>query len=125
MALGWALLGTGRFAAARAAPALAKAHDCKAFAVISRDRQRGEAFAFEHGIPSAYDDLEAALADPRVDAVWVASPHDLHREHVLACARARKHVLCEKPLATTVEDAREMVRACQQAGVRLGTGYHL
>lgn len=125
MALGWALLGTGRFAAARAAPALAKAHDCKAFAVVSRDRGRGEAFAFEHGIPTAYDNLEAALADPRVDAVWIASPHDLHHEHVLACARARKHVLCEKPLATTVEDAREMVRACQQAGVRLGTGYHL
>jgi 1,5-anhydro-D-fructose reductase (1,5-anhydro-D-mannitol-forming) len=125
MALGWALLGTGRFAGARAAPALAKAHDCRAIAVISRDRQRGEAFAFDHGIPAAYDNLEAAFADPRIEAVWVASPHALHHEHVLACARARRHVLCEKPLATNLDDAREMMRACQQAGVRLGSGYHL
>lgn len=125
MAVGWALLGTGRFASTRAAPALSRAHDCRAVAVISRDRRRAELFASEYGIPVAYDDLRAALADPRIDAVWVTSPHALHREHVLVCARAGRHVLCEKPLATSVADAREMVRACQQAGVRLGTGYHL
>src|SRR5207248_4187545 len=59
------------------------------------------------------------------EAVWVASPHALHRDHSLACARARRHVLCEKPLTTTVADAKQVVTACQQAGVRLGTGYHL
>lgn len=123
--LGWAILGTGRFAAGRAAPALNKAHGCRAVAVISRDHARAEAFAAEYGIPRAYDDLRAALADPGVDAVWVATPHARHHADVLAAARAGRHVLCEKPLATTVQDARAMLAACRQAGVALGTGYHL
>jgi 1,5-anhydro-D-fructose reductase (1,5-anhydro-D-mannitol-forming) len=125
MILGWAILGTGRFASARIAPALNKARGCRAVAVISRDRLRAEAFAAEYGIPRAYDGLSAALADPAIEAVWVATPHALHREAVLACARAGRHILCEKPLATSVADAAEMVRACRQAGVKLGTGYHL
>src|SRR5579883_3106463 len=125
MSLGWAILGTGRFAASRAAPALNKVLENRAVAVISRDLGRAQEFAADHGIPAAYDDLNAALSDRRIDAVWVTSPHALHREHVLACARAGRHVLCEKPLATTVADARRMVIACEQAGVRLGIGFHL
>jgi 1,5-anhydro-D-fructose reductase (1,5-anhydro-D-mannitol-forming) len=125
MSLGWAILGTGRFASSRAAPALAKAIECRAVAVVSRDLARAREYAAEHGIPVGYGDLQAALADPRIEAVWVTSPHSLHLAHVLACARAGRHVLCEKPLATTVADARQMVTACEQAGVRLGTGFHL
>jgi len=118
-------MGTGRFASSRVAPALNKAHDCKAIAVISRDRARAEAFATELGIPRAYDDFSAAVADPQVEAVWVATPHALHHDAVLATAQAGRHVLCEKPLAPTPTAAREMVNACQQAGVALGTGFHL
>lgn len=125
MSLGWAILGTGRFAEGRIAPALQRAHGCKAIAVISRDRSRAEDFAAEQGIPRAYDDLAAALRDPAIEAIWVATPHALHREPVIAAARAGRHVLCEKPLATTVADARAMVVACQQAGVVLGTGFQL
>jgi 1,5-anhydro-D-fructose reductase (1,5-anhydro-D-mannitol-forming) len=125
MALGWAILGTGRFAGSRAAPALAKAQECRAAAVISRDRARAEEFAAEHGLPAAYETLEEALSDAEIEAVWVATPHALHRDHVLACARAGRHILCEKPLATSVADAQTMVTACEQAGVRLGTGFHL
>ena len=125
MALGFAVVGPGRFASGRIVPALARAQGCAAVAVVSRDRQRAEQFAAEHGVPAAYDDLGAALADPRVDAVWVATPHNLHRPVVEAAAAARKHVLCEKPLATTIEDARAIVYACRQAGVALGTGFHL
>lgn len=125
MAFGFAIVGAGRFASTRIVPALARASGCAAVAVISRDRARAEAFAAEHGIPAAYDRIEDALADRRVDALWVATPHHLHRAAVEAAAAARKHVLCEKPLATTVEDARAMVYACRQAGVALGTGFHL
>jgi 1,5-anhydro-D-fructose reductase (1,5-anhydro-D-mannitol-forming) len=123
--LGFAILGPGRFAEGRIVPALLRAGNCRLVAVVSRDRDRAEAFAEEHGVAKAYDDLGAALADPEVEAVWVATPHALHREHVEQAAAARRHVLCEKPLATTVEDARAIVRACRQAGVTLGTGYHL
>jgi 1,5-anhydro-D-fructose reductase (1,5-anhydro-D-mannitol-forming) len=123
--LHFAILGPGRFAESRIVPALQRAGNCRIVAVVSRDRARAEAFAEEHGVPKAFDDLGAALSDPEVEAVWVATPHALHRDHVEQIAAARRHVLCEKPLATTAEDARAIVRACRRAGVTLGTGYHL
>ncbi len=122
---GWAIIGTGTFAANRIAPALNRAIGGRLVAVVSRDRGRAERFAEEHDALRAYDDLEAAVRDPDVAYVWVATPHSLHREPVLAAARAGKHVLCEKPLATSRADAREMLRACARAGVMLGTGFHL
>src|SRR4051812_38308893 len=99
MAGGWVIVGTGGFAGRRIAPALNRALGCRLVAVVSRERKRAESFAAEHGIPRAYDDLEAAVRDPDVGYVWVATPHALHVEPVLAAARAGKHVLCEKPLA--------------------------
>jgi 1,5-anhydro-D-fructose reductase (1,5-anhydro-D-mannitol-forming) len=120
-----AILGPGRFAAARLVNALNRAGNTKLIAIVGRDRERADTFAEEYGIPRAYDDLGAALADREIEAVWVATPHALHREQVEQIAAARKHVLCEKPLATTVEDAATMVRACRRAGVLLGTGFHL
>ncbi|MBI2762087.1 MAG: Gfo/Idh/MocA family oxidoreductase [Chloroflexi bacterium] len=125
MALGFAIVGTGMFASGRVMHALTRAQNCAPVAVVSRDRGRAAAFAEEHGIAAAYDDLGAALADRRVDAVWVTTPHNLHRPVVEAAAAARKHVLCEKPLATTVDDARAIVAACRRAGVALGAGFHL
>lgn len=123
--LGFAILGPGRFAGARIVTALNKALDAKLVAVIGRDRARTEAFAEAYAVPRAYDDLGAALRDPEIQAVWVATPHGLHREHVEAIASARRHVLCEKPLATTVEDAAAIERVCRRNGVTLGVGFHL
>lgn len=125
MAVGWAIVGTGIFAANRIVPALTRAGGCRLVAVVSRDQQRARAFAEEQGVPRAYDTLDAALRDPDVQCVWVATPHSLHVEPVLMAARAGKHVLCEKPFATSRADAREMVRACRRAGVKLGTGFQL
>ncbi|MFC7879347.1 Gfo/Idh/MocA family protein [Isoptericola sp. NPDC057391] len=82
---------------------------------------RGAAFAAEHG--AAYVDTYAAALAWRPDAVIVCSENSRHRDVVLAAAAAGAHVLCEKPLATRVEDAEEMVAACDAAGVRLMTAY--
>lgn len=68
-------------------------------------------------------DLEAALADPGVEAVVLATPHELHEQQVLACAAAGRHVFCEKPLALTRRAALRMVAACTEAGVVLGMGH--
>jgi 1,5-anhydro-D-fructose reductase (1,5-anhydro-D-mannitol-forming) len=125
MADGWAVVGTGRFAANRIVPALQRALGSRLVAIVSRERARAEEFAAEHDADRAYDDLDAAMRDPDVGFVWVATPHSLHLEPVLAAARAGKHVLCEKPLATSRTDARAMVRSCRRAGVMLGTGFHL
>ncbi len=83
-------------------------------------RARGERAAATHGV-RYYADFAALLAN--VDTVIVAAENARHRELVLAAAQARVPVLCEKPLATNVEDARAMVRACAAAGVQLGTAF--
>ncbi len=68
-------------------------------------------------------DLGALLADPSVDAVYVATPNDRHAPVVACCAEAGKHVLCEKPMATTLDEARAMVIACERAGVTYATAF--
>lgn len=92
-------------------------------AVMSRDAARGAAFAAEFGIAASFTDLPALLAG--VDAVYVATTNERHRAECVAAAEAGRHVLCEKPLATRLEDAEAMVDACRRAGVVLATNHHL
>ncbi len=122
--LGWAIISTGRHPDARMAPAINKARNGRLVAVMSRDLDRAKAFAARHGALRAYDSLEAVLADPDVQAVYIASPNHLHAEQTIAAVRAGKHVLCEKPMALTVEDGRRMVEAARAAGVKLGVAFH-
>ena len=86
---------------------------------------RAEEFAARHGIPAAYDTVEGLLSDQRVDAVFIASPNHQHAGHTIQAAQAGKHVLVEKPMATDVAEAVNMVRACHDHGVNLGVGYQL
>ncbi len=125
MALGWGIIGIGRHADNRMAPAIQQAADSYLAAACSQDRSRAEAFVHRHGGGRAYDSYEAMLADPQVAVVYIASPNSLHTEQAVAAARAGKHVLCEKPMALTNEDAQRMVRECRAAGVKLGVGFHL
>jgi 1,5-anhydro-D-fructose reductase (1,5-anhydro-D-mannitol-forming) len=94
-------------------------------AVMSADPQRGRDFAARNGIAASYSDLGALLADPKVHAVYISTTNELHKAQTLAAAAAGKHVLCEKPLALTLADAREMAAACVKAGVVMGTNHHL
>ena len=77
-------------------------------AVGSRSQARAAAFAQEHGFAAAYGSYEELLADESVDAVYVASPHALHVEHVTAALASGKHVLCEKPLTLRAGDAEQL-----------------
>ncbi len=74
-------------------------------------------------IETGYPGYQEALADPRVDAVVVVTPTSLHRQIVLAAARAGKHVLCEKPMAMDVAECDEMIAGCRTAGVKLQIGF--
>ena len=125
MSIGWAIVSTGRHPDAKMAPALNAAPDAAIAAVVSRDIGRARAFADKHGAAGAYDDLDAMLRDPAVEAVYVASPNALHAGQTVRAAQAGKHVLVEKPMALSAGDARRMVDACETAGVRLGVGFHL
>ena len=82
--------------------------DAEVAAVGSRSHARATAFAREHGIDRAYGSYDELLADDGVDAVYVASPHALHVEHVSAALEAGKHVLCEKPLTLRASDAEQL-----------------
>jgi predicted dehydrogenase len=87
--------------------------------IASRDRGRGEAFAAKHGIPRVHPDHRSLLDDPELDVICVGLPNDQHERVVLDAASAGKHVICEKPLATNLEQASKMIDACNKAGVML------
>jgi len=118
--LGWGVVGTGRVADTEIAPAIGSLANSSLAGVLSRDSARAVEFAGRHGAQSAYDDYQLLLADPQVDAVYIATPNSLHAEQAIAAARAGKHVLCDKPLATSVADAERVVAECESAGVQLG-----
>lgn len=123
MALGWGIVGPGRISQTAFAPAINGAADAFLQAVVSRDRSRAEAFAAEHGAARALTRFDDLLADPKVDVVYIGTPNALHAEQAVAALRAGKHVLCDKPLATTIADAERMVETARKAGRKLGTCY--
>jgi len=109
----------------KVAPAIGLTPDAELIGVLSRDQGRADAFAETHGAKAGYSNLDDLLADSRIDAVFVSSPNAMHREHTVQAAKAGKHVLSEKPMATSVDDAAAMVKACQENGVKLGLGFEL
>ena len=125
MALGWAIISTGLHPENKIAPAINAAVGSELVAVYSRDRGRANDFAQRHGASAAFDSLKDLLNDSRVDAVFICSPNALHARQTVQAAQAGKHVLSEKPMATTLEDAAMMVKACRGAGVKLGVGFNL
>lgn len=123
--LGWGLIGASSIARDFTASAINAGADSYVAAVLSSSEERGQKFAAVHGIASHYVDLHDLLSDPAVDVVYISTTNNLHKPQTLAAARAGKHVLCEKPLATSLEDAVEMVDVCRKVGVVLGTNHHL
>ena len=123
--LGWGFIGASDIARTRMLSAIRAQNGSDIVAVMSSSRERAEAYARDNAIARAYDDVETLLADPAVDIVYISTTNELHHAQTLAAARAGKHVLCEKPLALSLGDAREMVTACDAAGVVMGTNHHL
>jgi myo-inositol 2-dehydrogenase/D-chiro-inositol 1-dehydrogenase len=117
------LIGCGGIARAAHLPAFDALHAlARLVAVADTDPGAAEALAQPRGIP-AYADHERLLARDDLDAVVIASPEYAHREQVEAAAARGLHVLCEKPIALTLEDADAMIAACERAGVRLMVGH--
>ena len=118
----WGLIGASTIAREWVLPAI-RAAGGDPVAVMSSDATRAAAYASEHGIARGVASLEALFDG--VDAVYISTTNELHPAQTLAAAAAGKHVLCEKPLALTLVDARAMVKACASAGVVMGTNHHL
>jgi 1,5-anhydro-D-fructose reductase (1,5-anhydro-D-mannitol-forming) len=94
-------------------------------ACLGSSLDKGRAFAQRFGVERVHGDIDALMHDPDIDAVYIALPNALHHAAVLAAARGKKHVLCEKPFALSVMHAREMVAACREAGVILRIAHQI
>jgi predicted dehydrogenase len=93
--------------------------EAEVVAVASPTRGNAEAFARRHGIPAFYSDYRELLRDPRVEMIHISAPNYVHARITIDAARAGKHVVCEKPLCVTLEEADEMIEVCTKAGVLL------
>lgn len=118
MTIRWGIIGPGTIAH-RFAEALSAVDGTRLHAVASRSRERSEAFRQKWGGETAYGEYEDLVADPQVDAVYVATPHRYHFENVMRCLEAGKHVLCEKPLAVNELQAADMVGLARDRGLFL------
>jgi 1,5-anhydro-D-fructose reductase (1,5-anhydro-D-mannitol-forming) len=120
--LRWALLGASTIARQRMVGAIRTAGGT-VVAIQSTDRNRAEAFAAEFKLPLAVTDVESALVE--ADAVYISSTNDRHHDQALAALAAGRHVLCEKPIATDLDQAHAMIAAARLAGRVLAVNHHL
>jgi len=122
--IGWGLIGCGDIARKRVAPALRDLENCELVSVSRADATRAEAFAAEFGARRWHSDWRELIADPEVEAVYIATPVHLHASQAVAAAEAGKHVLCEKPLALSAAECERMNAAAEANGVSLGVAYY-
>jgi predicted dehydrogenase len=113
--LRWGILSTADIALRKVIPGVRTAARCEIVAIASRDGVLARRAAERLGIPTAHASYDALLADPNVDAVYIPLPNHLHAEWTIAALRAGKHVLCEKPLAMTADDAQRMVDVAHES----------
>jgi predicted dehydrogenase len=123
-AIRWGIIGCGDVCERKSGPAFQKAAGSRLVAVMRRDRGLAEDFARRHGVPRFTDDADALVADPEVDAVYVASPPGTHLEHALRACRAGKPVYVEKPMARSHAECLEMLRAFEEARLPLFVAYY-
>jgi len=127
--LGVALLGLGRYATNELAPALQQTGLCYLAGAISGHPEKLDQWKADHDLPDknlyTYDKLEQIADNKDIDIVYVVTPPALHPEFVIRCAKAGKHIISEKPMATSVADCQAMIDACKAANVKLSVGYRL
>jgi 1,5-anhydro-D-fructose reductase (1,5-anhydro-D-mannitol-forming) len=124
MTVRWGLIGASTIAREWVIDAI-RATGGELVLVMSSSPERARAYAEQNGIPKAVSDLDALVSDSDIDAVYISTTNELHRDQAIAAAKAGKHVLCEKPLSLSLDDAHAMAAAAKAAGVVLATNHHL
>lgn len=127
--LGVALVGLGSYAKNQLAVALEKTSNCYLAGIVTGTPAKAEEWAKKYNLPKEsiynYENFDEIASNKNIDIVYIVLPNSMHREFVLRAAKAGKHVMCEKPMATSVKDAIDMVTACKAANVQLGIGYRM
>jgi predicted dehydrogenase len=120
----WGMIGCGNVTEVKSGPAFQKADGSSLVAVMRRNGELARDYAKRHGVPRWYDDANALINDPEVDAVYIATPPDSHKRYTLLCAQAGKAAYVEKPMALNDAECKEMVEACRTAKVPLFVAYY-
>jgi predicted dehydrogenase len=127
--LGIALVGLGKYATGELAPALQETKNCYLAGIVTGTPEKAEKWKRKYNIPESniydYQHFDSIKDNPAIDIVYIVLPNAMHKEFVIRAARAGKHVICEKPMAVTVEDCDEMIQACSEANRMLSIGYRL
>ena len=123
--VGYAVVGLGAISQQAVLPAFAHSNNARLVGVVSGDKDKAKRLArqFRAKAYYSYDEYAECLQNPEVEAVYIATPPGEHERYAVQAARAKKHVLCEKPLAATVDECARMVRACRDNAVRFMTAY--
>ncbi|ALJ00909.1 Gfo/Idh/MocA family protein [Rufibacter tibetensis] len=127
--LGIALVGLGGYSTHQLAPALQETKNCYLAGIVTGTPAKAEAWKAKYKIPDKniynYQNFDQIVNNKDIDIVYVVLPNAMHAEFTIRAAKAKKHVICEKPMATSVEDAQRMLEACRQNKVQLAIGYRL
>lgn len=115
----WGVLGAANIALKKVIPAMQKGNWTEVSAIASRNIDKAEQAAQMSGIPKFYGSYEELLADSKIEAVYNPLPNNLHVPWTIKAAEAGKHILCEKPIALTAEEARKLIEARDQTGVKI------
>jgi predicted dehydrogenase len=127
--LGIALVGLGSYSEGQLAPALKETKHCYLAGIVTGDPKKAEQWKSRYGLPQGniynYHNFDSIRDNQDIDIVYIVLPNNMHAEYVVRAAKAGKHVICEKPMALTVEDCDRMIAACREAGKQLSIGYRL
>jgi predicted dehydrogenase len=127
--LGIALVGLGGYSTGQLAPALQETKYCYLAGIVTGSPDKAEKWKQQYQIPDGnvynYQTFDSIRDNPDIDIIYVVLPNALHAEYVIRAAGAGKHVICEKPMAVSVEECDQMIEACKRAGKLLSIGYRL
>lgn len=127
--LGVALVGLGSYSTYQLAPALQDTEFCHLAGIVSGTPSKQHRWAMQYNIPDEniynYETFDRIAENPDIDVVYVVLPNSMHAEFSIRAAKAGKHVICEKPMAISVEECEAIIQACREANVKLGIGYRL
>lgn len=127
--LGIALVGLGNYSTNQLAPALQETEQCHLAGIVTGTPSKAERWKQQYAIPEKnvynYETFDRIADNPDIDIIYIVLPNGMHAEYTIRAAETGKHVICEKPMATSVEDCQRMIDACNRNGVKLSIGYRL
>lgn len=123
MKIKWGVIGCGGIADRRTIPGMMLADNAELVAVMDVNGKIAESTAEKYGAKYAFDNIEDLLALDEIEAVYIASPVFCHKEQCIAVAKAKKHILIEKPVGLTAHEAQQLSDICDREGVKLGVGF--